>query len=91
MTIQTDDFAPAPPKRMVSAAPTSPQEEALERALRPKLLQEYVGQAKAREQLEIFIGAARHRGEALDQTAASCLPGMIWDAETGPCVEAPTS
>eukprot|EP01030_Chromulinospumella_sphaerica_P014204 gene14204-13997_t len=66
MTIQTDDFAPVPAKRVVSAAPTSPQEEALERALRPKLLQEYVGQAKAREQLEIFIGAARKRGEALD-------------------------
>ena len=51
MTIQTDDFAPAPPKRVISAAPASPQEEAIERALRPKLLQEYVGQAKAREQL----------------------------------------
>ena len=76
MTIQTDDFAPAPPKRMVSAAPTSPQEEALERALRPKLLQEYVGQAKAREQLEIFIGAARHRGEALDHVLLFGPPGL---------------
>jgi Holliday junction DNA helicase RuvB len=70
MTIHTDDFSPSPPaparERMVSAAPASPQEEALERALRPRLLQEYVGQAKAREQLEIFIGAARKRGEALD-------------------------
>ena len=36
MSIQTDDFAPVPPpKRVVSAAPASPQEEALERALRP--------------------------------------------------------
>jgi Holliday junction DNA helicase RuvB len=43
---------------MVSAAPTSPNEEALERALRPKLLDEYVGQAKIREQLEIFVSAA---------------------------------
>ena len=59
MSIQTDDFAPAP--RMVSAAPASSQEEALERALRPKLLDEYVGQEKVREQLEIFIGAARKR------------------------------
>ena len=61
MSIQTDDFAPPPASRVVSAAPSSPNEEAVERALRPKLLQEYVGQAKAREQLEIFIGAARHR------------------------------
>ena len=56
MAIQTDDFAPAPDKRVVSAAPVSPQEEALERALRPKGLAEYVGQAKTREQLEI-VGA----------------------------------
>ena len=47
MSIQTDnfgeDFNPAP--RVVSAAPVSPREEAIERALRPKLLHEYVGQA----------------------------------------------
>jgi Holliday junction DNA helicase RuvB len=46
MSIQTDDFAPAP--RVVSAAPASPKEEAIERALRPKLLDEYVGQLKVR-------------------------------------------
>ncbi len=77
MSIQTDDFAPVPPpKRVVSAAPVSPQEEALERALRPKLLQEYVGQAKAREQLEIFIGAARKRSEALDHVLLFGPPGL---------------
>ena len=75
MTIQTDDFAPAPPKRVISAAPASPQEEAIERAPRPKLLQEYVGQAKAREQLEIFIGAAKKRGEALDHVLLFGPPG----------------
>ena len=79
MTIHTDDFAlppgePAP--RLVSAAPTSAREEALERALRPKLLDEYVGQAKAREQLEIFIGAARKRGEALDHVLLFGPPGL---------------
>ena len=76
MTIQTDDFAPAPAKRVISAVPASPQEEAIERALRPKLLQEYVGQAKAREQLEIFIGAARKRGEALDHVLLFGPPGL---------------
>ena len=54
MAIQTDNLHsqidPAP-QRMVSAAAATPQEEALERALRPKLLQEYVGQQKVREQL----------------------------------------
>ncbi|MFN3439925.1 MAG: Holliday junction branch migration DNA helicase RuvB [Acidovorax sp.] len=76
MTIQTDDFAPAPAKRVISAIPVSPQEEAIERALRPKLLQEYVGQVKAREQLEIFIGAAKKRGEALDHVLLFGPPGL---------------
>jgi Holliday junction DNA helicase RuvB len=75
MTIQTDDFAPAP-QRVVSAAPASPNEEAIERALRPKLLDEYVGQAKVREQLEIFIGAARKRKEALDHVLLFGPPGL---------------
>ena len=76
MTIKTDDFDMPPPERMVSAAPASPNEEAIERALRPKLLQEYVGQAKTREQLEIFIGAARKRGEAMDHVLLFGPPGL---------------
>ena len=75
MAIQTDDFA-APPKRIVSAAAGTPQEEALERALRPKLLGEYIGQTRAREQLEIFIGAARKRREALDHVLLFGPPGL---------------
>ncbi len=74
MSIQTDDFASEP--RVVSAAAVSPKEEAIERALRPKLLQEYVGQAKVREQLEIFIGAARNRDEALDHVLLFGPPGL---------------
>jgi Holliday junction DNA helicase RuvB len=75
MSIQTDDFAAAP-IRVVSASPTSPKEEAIERALRPKLLDEYVGQTKAREQLEIFIGAARKRDEAMDHVLLFGPPGL---------------
>ena len=74
MAIQTDDFAPA--RRVVSAAPASANEEAIERALRPKGLQDYVGQAKAREQLEIFIGAARKRAEAMDHVLLFGPPGL---------------
>ena len=74
MAIQTDDFEPA--RRVVSAAPASPNEEAIERALRPKGLADYVGQVKAREQLEIFIGAARMRGEALDHVLLFGPPGL---------------
>ena len=78
MSIQTDDFGdlPARPARVVAASPATPQEEALERALRPKALQEYVGQAKAREQLEIFIGAAKKRSEALDHVLLFGPPGL---------------
>ena len=76
MTIQTDDFSTAAPRRVVSGAPASPQEEAVERALRPKLLDEYIGQAKIREQLEIFIGAAKMRGEALDHVLLFGPPGL---------------
>jgi Holliday junction DNA helicase RuvB len=84
MSIQTDEFAPGPASargagaaaRVVSAAAGSPNEEAIERALRPKGLAEYVGQAKAREQLEIFIGAARMRGEAMDHVLLFGPPGL---------------
>src|ERR1700709_1173673 len=74
MAIQTDDFA-APP-RVLSATKASPNEETVERALRPKGMQEDVGQAKIREQLEIFIGAARKRGEALDHVLLFGPPGL---------------
>jgi Holliday junction DNA helicase RuvB len=76
VSIQTDDFAMPPSHRVMSAAPASPNEEAIERALRPKLLDEYVGQVKAREQLEIFIGAARKRGEAMDHVLLFGPPGL---------------
>jgi hypothetical protein len=53
-------------ERLISAAPAGVQEDALERALRPKRLDEYIGQTKIREQLDIFVAAARARHESLD-------------------------
>ena len=77
MSIQTDDFGlPPPDKRVMSAAAASPNEEAVERALRPKLFDEYVGQTKVREQLEIFIGAAKMRNEAMDHVLLFGPPGL---------------
>jgi Holliday junction DNA helicase RuvB len=73
MSIQTDNFTE---QRVIDAAPASPNEEAIERALRPKQLDEYVGQAKIRDQLEIFISAARKRREALDHTLLFGPPGL---------------
>jgi hypothetical protein len=37
------------------------------------------------------LALADCRGDKLDQTAASCMPGMVWDPATGTCVEAPAS
>src|SRR6201988_481971 len=62
--------------RLIAAAPASPQEEAFERALRPKQLDEYIGQEKIRGQLEIFIAAARNRKEALDHVLLFGPPGL---------------
>jgi Holliday junction DNA helicase RuvB len=62
--------------RLIAPAAASPQEEQIERALRPRTLAEYVGQAKAREQLEIFIHAARKRSEALDHVLLFGPPGL---------------
>ena len=61
---------------MISARPASPQEEQVERSLRPGTLAEYVGQEKVRSQLEIFIAAARGRGEALDHVLLFGPPGL---------------
>jgi Holliday junction DNA helicase RuvB len=72
--IHNDDLSAAP--RIISAAPASPQEEVLERALRPKQLDEYVGQEKIRGQLEIFIQAAKMRKEPLDHVLLFGPPGL---------------
>ena len=62
--------------RLVAAAPVSPQEEVLERTLRPRVLDEYVGQEKIRGQLAIFIEAAKKRKEALDHVLLFGPPGL---------------
>jgi Holliday junction DNA helicase RuvB len=62
--------------RLISAAPATPQEEAIERTLRPRQLEEYVGQEKIRGQLSVFIEAARKRKEALDHVLLFGPPGL---------------
>lgn len=64
------------PDRIIAPAPASRDEETFERALRPQRLAEYVGQVRAREQLEIFITAARQRKEALDHVLLFGPPGL---------------
>ncbi|MBQ0784855.1 MAG: Holliday junction branch migration DNA helicase RuvB [Amphritea sp.] len=55
---------------------SAPQEEVQDRAIRPKTLQDYVGQPVVREQMDIFIGAAKKRKEALDHTLIFGPPGL---------------
>lgn len=61
--------------RIVSAESLSPDER-LDRAVRPQTLAEYIGQPSVREQMEIFIGAARNRKEPLDHTLIFGPPGL---------------
>jgi Holliday junction DNA helicase RuvB len=62
--------------RLIAPGPASPAEEVVERALRPKALEDYVGQPRIREQLEIFVTAARKRGESLDHVLLFGPPGL---------------
>ncbi|MFG1172299.1 Holliday junction branch migration DNA helicase RuvB [Erwiniaceae bacterium CAU 1747] len=61
--------------RLVSAGVIT-EEEVIDRAIRPKLLEEYVGQPVVREQMEIFIKAAKMRGDALDHLLIFGPPGL---------------
>ena len=61
--------------RLVAAA-ESTDDAAVDRALRPRLLADYRGQPAVRNQMEIFIGAARQRGDALDHTLIFGPPGL---------------
>ena len=58
------------------AADSSEQDMVLDRAIRPRTLEDYVGQQKVREQMEIFISAARARHEALDHVLIFGPPGL---------------
>jgi len=62
-------------ERVIAEAATA-EDEVLDRAIRPRKLAEYVGQPKAKTQLEIFITAARQRGEALDHVLIFGPPGL---------------
>ncbi|MEJ2416591.1 MAG: Holliday junction branch migration DNA helicase RuvB [Exilibacterium sp.] len=61
--------------RLIEAV-AKPKEELHDRAVRPRSLADYVGQHTVREQMEIFIGAAKKRGDALDHTLVFGPPGL---------------
>ena len=80
MVIETDKLSSlahaAHDGRLIDAASSSSQEDVMERALRPKMLEDYIGQQKIRDQLQIFIHAAKQRKESLDHVLLFGPPGL---------------
>lgn len=64
------------PDRLISAVSGRERDEQLDRAIRPLKLADYIGQPSVREQMELFIHAARGRQEALDHTLIFGPPGL---------------
>ncbi len=62
--------------RLVAADTGDQRDDAVDRAIRPRRLDEYIGQRAVREQMEIFLSAARKRGEPLDHTLIFGPPGL---------------
>ncbi len=61
--------------RLVSGV-EKPEDAAVEQCIRPQFLRDYIGQSKVKEQLDIFISAARQRGESLDHVLLFGPPGL---------------
>ena len=61
--------------RVITSASTR-EDEAIEASIRPRKLDEYLGQAPVREQMQIYIEAAKQRGEALDHVLIFGPPGL---------------
>lgn len=69
MTIDT-------PERLIDANPLSAADNHIDQTIRPKRLADYIGQPAVREQMQIFMTAAKHRHEALDHTLIFGPPGL---------------
>ncbi|QSA95801.1 Holliday junction branch migration DNA helicase RuvB [Methylococcus sp. EFPC2] len=63
-------------ERLIDAQELGREDEAVDRAIRPRRLQDYIGQQAMREQMDIFIRAARARSEALDHVLIFGPPGL---------------
>lgn len=62
--------------RLVAGGTTDSRETVLDRAVRPQTLEDYIGQSAVKEQMDIFLSAAKGRGEPLDHTLIFGPPGL---------------
>ena len=62
--------------RLIAPEASDSREDVVDRAIRPRTLSEYVGQPAVKEQMEIFLQAAKGRGEPLDHTLIFGPPGL---------------
>lgn len=72
----TMNAAESAEERIVTGDVTINDEQQVELSLRPQFLREYIGQKKVKDNLNIFIKAARARGEALDHVLLNGPPGL---------------
>ena len=64
--------------RLIAPQANGPREDVMDRAIRPRTLDEYIGQQVVKEQMTIFLQAARGRGEPLDHTLIFGPPAVMW-------------
>ncbi|MFN0123474.1 MAG: Holliday junction branch migration DNA helicase RuvB [Blastocatellia bacterium] len=72
----TNETADTPEDIRQADAPAGGNEQQIELSLRPQMLREYIGQKKVKDNLGIFIRAARARGESLDHVLLNGPPGL---------------
>lgn len=73
---ENENFEIDDDKERFMSASKSNADDVIENVLRPKTMDEYIGQSKVKENLQVFIGATKKRGEALDHVLLYGPPGL---------------
>ena len=70
------DFSDLEDDRLITGTPQDNQEQLIEASIRPQTLKDYLGQKVVKEQMELFISAAKNRAESLDHVLIFGPPGL---------------
>ncbi|WP_154222976.1 Holliday junction branch migration DNA helicase RuvB [Marinicella rhabdoformis] len=70
------DFSDLEDNRLITGTPQDSQEQLIEASIRPQTLKDYLGQKVVKEQMELFISAAKNRSESLDHVLIFGPPGL---------------